>query len=173
MREEPPFENMEKSSTMEVVTEAEQAEIIQWANANYKTFRRNGDEYRQFKILNGLPGVPSCVWDIKKRIVEKEGLQHAPQEPMFKDYIGYILPGGQIHPHTDLNVDGLIHTRFNAIIQLPEKGGMPIYGEKTIQVCERHYIRCNSGIDKHYCELVEGKKARIVLSFGFLLLPNV
>jgi len=157
---------------MDVITEAEQTEIILWANQHYPSFEKNGTG-RQFQILNGCANVPSCVWDIKQRIVEREGIHDAPQEPMFKDYIGYITDGGQIHPHLDRNRDGRIHTRFNVFVQLPEKGGMPIYGEKTIQVCERHYIRCNSGIDKHYCELVEGKKARIVLSFGFLLLPNV
>ena len=150
------------------MTEAEQAELIQWANQNYPTFIKNG-KGRQFKCLNGLVGVPPCVWDIKRRIVEKEGLHDAPQEPLFKDYMGYILPGGQIHPHTDPNRDGLIHTRFNVVVQLPERGGLPIYGGKTIHVSERQYVRCNSGIDQHLCELVEGSKARIVISFGFLL----
>jgi len=153
---------------MEVITEAEQAELIQWGNANYTTFQKNGPG-RQFKVLTGFANTPSCVWDIKKRIVEKEGLQNAPQEPMFKDYMGYITDGGKIHPHTDPNRDGLIHTRFNVVVQLPVKGGLPIYGGKTLQVSERHYVRCNSGIDEHTCELVEGPKARIVLSFGFLL----
>jgi hypothetical protein len=156
---------------MEVVTEAEQLEIIDWANKNYKTFQANGPG-RQFRILNSHPTAPSCIWDIKKRIVEIEHLENAPQEPMFKDYIGYILPGAQIHPHTDPNNNGLIHTRFNAIIQLPEKGGMPLYGGQVIETAERQYVRCNSGIDQHYCQLVEGTKARIVLSFGFLLPPQ-
>lgn len=151
---------------MEVITEVEQRELIQWANENYPTFRKNGMG-RQFQILG--VDAPSCIWDIKQRIVDREGLHDAVQEPRFKDYIGYIQPGGQIHPHTDPNRDGLIHTRFNAVVQLPEKGGMPIYGGKVIPVSERHYVRCNSGIDEHYCELVEGTKARIVLSFGFLL----
>ena len=151
---------------MEVITEAEQAELIQWANANYHTFRKNGMG-RQFQILGA--DAPSCIWDIKQRIVDRENLHDAPQEPRFKDYMGYIQPGGQIHPHTDPNRDGLIHTRFNAVVQLPEKGGMPIYGGKVIPVAERQYVRCNSGIDEHYCELVEGTKARIVISFGFLL----
>jgi len=161
---------MEKSSTMEVVTEAEQAELIQWANSNYHTFTKNGvSNFRQFQILNRLSNVPSCIWDIKQRIIDKENIHNAPQEPIFQDYIGYITNGGQIHLHKDPNRDGLFHTRFNAFIQLPIKGGLPIYGGKTIEVLERHYIRCNSGIDEHTCELVEGPKARIVLSFGFLL----
>jgi len=157
---------------MEVITETEQLELIEWANQNYTTFTKNGSG-RQFRILNDLPGVPSCVWNIKQRIIDIEHLEDAPQEPIFRDYVGYILPGGQIHPHKDPNRNGLIHTRFNAVIQLPEKGGMPMYGGKIIPVSERHYVRCNSGTDIHYCELVEGTKARIVISFGFLLPPAV
>jgi len=159
---------------MEVITEAEQAELIQWGNANYTTFTKNGNtNTRQFQVLNDLDGAPSCIWDIKQRIVDKEGLHNAPQEPMFKDYMGYITHGGQIHPHRDANRNGLFHTRFNAIVQLPVKGGLPIYAGQTLHVAERQYVRCNSGIDEHTCELVEGPKARIVLSFGFLLPRNM
>lgn len=153
---------------MEVITIAEQAELIEWANHNYGSFIKNGFG-RQFKKLRELPTIPACVWDIKARIVAIERLENAPQEPLFEDYIGYITDGGKIHPHKDSNRDGLIHTRFNAFVQLPEKGGLPVYGDVVLPVSERHYVRCNSGIDVHTCEMVEGPKARIVLSFGFLL----
>lgn len=153
---------------MEVITVAEQAELIEWANQNYGSFIKNGFG-RQFKKFRELPTIPACVWDIKARIVAIERLENAPQEPMFEDYIGYITDGGKIHPHKDSNRDGLIHTRFNAFVQLPEKGGLPVYGDVVLPVAERHYVRCNSGIDMHTCEMVEGPKARIVLSFGFLL----
>ena len=153
---------------MEVITESEQAELILWANQNYTSFTKNGFG-RQFKKFSQLPTIPACVWDIKKRVVAAEKLEGARQEPMFEDYIGYITDGGQIHPHKDTNRDGLIHTRFNVVVQLPVKGGLPVYGGKVIPVSERCYVRCNSGIDEHTCEMVEGPKARIVLSFGFLL----
>jgi len=153
---------------MEVITVAEQAELAEWANQNYRSFTKNGVG-RHYKKLCELPTIPVCVWDIKARIVALEQLENAPQEPIFEDYIGYITAGGKIHPHKDPNQDDLIHTRFNAFVQLPEKGGLPIYGDVVLPVSERHYVRCNSGIDVHTCEMVEGPKARIVLSFGFLL----
>jgi hypothetical protein len=158
---------------MEVVTIDEQKQIVEWADANYTRFIPNGPG-RQFKRLTDLLDVPICVWDVKRRIVEKEGLQDARSEPIFADYIGYITDGGQIHPHKDPNVtndDGevLIHTRYNAIIQLPEVGGLPIYGGVTLPVKEREYVVCRSGIDLHTCERVGGPRARIVLSFGFLM----
>jgi len=156
---------------MEIISEEEQQEIIQWANQTYHTFLRNGPG-RQFQKLRSMKSTPSCVWDIKKRIIEREHIDNPITEPIFEDYIGYITHGGKIQRHTDPNRSGLLHTRFNLIVQLPEKGGMPIYADKLIKVKERTYIRCNSGTDFHECELVEGPKARIVLSFGFLFPPG-
>jgi hypothetical protein len=157
---------------MEVITEAEQTELIEWANQNYTSFIKNGFG-RQFQKLRVLPTVPACVWEIKKRVVAAETIEGARQEPLFEDYMGYITDGGKIHPHKDQNLDDLIHTRFNVFVQLPVKGGLPVYGDKVIPVSERCYVRCNSGIDVHTCEMVEGSKARIVLSFGFLLPASV
>jgi len=152
----------------EVMTPEEQQTIIEWANANYHRFQKNGPG-RQFRQFHELPDIPECVHTIRARIIHREKLYRAIQEPLLTDYIGYIQDGGQIHPHTDPNKDGLVHTRFNVFVQLPEKGGMPIYNDETIQVRERSYIVCYAGLHKHYCEKVEGPKARIVLSYGFLL----
>ena len=153
---------------MEVITEEEQQEIIEWANQNYTTFLHNG-EYRHFIVLTDLPGAPLCIWNIKKRIMDIEDLHKYQQEPLLRDYIGYITDGGKIHRHRDRSYYEAIHTRFNAFVQLPEEGGMPIYNDITIPVKERQYIKCYSGIHYHHCELVKGPKARIVLSFGFLI----
>lgn len=152
----------------EVVSIKEQAEIIDWANNNYIRFIPNGYG-RQYKLLQDLPDIPQCVWEIKKRVIEIEKLYDYIQEPTYKDFIGYITDGGQIHPHKDRNFQDLIHTRFNVFIQLPEEGGMPIYNHKRIQVYERTYCICHAGAYTHFCEKVKGKKARIVLSFGFLV----
>lgn len=159
-----------------VMTSEEQVEIVEWANKNYVNFINNGPG-RQYHFLDTFEDIPICIWNIKQRVVEKEGLYEYRQEPVFRDYIGYIVNGGQIHPHKDpnndfLDDDLLIHTRFNVFIQLPLKGGMPIYGNKKIDVKELEYIRCLSGLETHYCEKVEGEKARIILSFGFLIPQN-
>ena len=153
---------------MEVITVAEQAELIEWANQNYGSFLELGVGLH-FKKMRELPTIPTCVWDIKARIVALERLENAQQEPVYEDYISYVSTGAKIDPHKDPNRYGLIHTRFNAFVQLPENGGLPIYGGVVLPASERHYVRCNSGIDIHGCEMVEGPKARITLSFGFLL----
>ncbi len=84
-----------------------------------------------------------------------------------------MLNGGQLHKHID-DFDNdydknLIHTRFNVYVQIPIKGGYPIYNNKLLKLKERTYICCRSGIDEHYCEKVEGDRERVVLSYGFLL----
>ena len=151
-----------------IITELEQKEIVDWLNSNYLRLKKNGDN-RYMKSMYDIPDLPKIVWDIRKRIVELENLHEAISEPVLKDAIGYTMDSGQLHQHTDPNKDDLFHTRFNVYVQLPEKGGFPVYGGNVYRLRERTYICCRSGIDSHYCEKVEGSKARIVLSYGFLL----
>lgn len=151
-----------------VVTIEEQQKIIEWANQNYHNFKPNGYS-RQYNCLNYFDDIPQCVWDIKDRIIKKENLYEYQQEPIFRDFISYIQEGGKIQPHIDSNVDGYVHTRFNVFIQLPIKGGLPIYNNKIIQVNELEYIKCFSGLYKHHCQKVESDKPRIILSYGFLI----
>ena len=82
-----------------------------------------------------------------------------------------MFEGENLHLHSDPNPPNseLIHTRFNVYVQLPEVGGYPIYNRTHCRLKERTYICCRSGIDKHCCAKVEGKKERIILSFGVLV----
>ena len=150
------------------MTIEEQKIVIDYAKNNYLNFDSNG--YNKWKkSLDELDNVPQCIYDIKKRIIEKECLENAPQEPILKDQIGYMKEGGNLHLHVDRNTNGLIHTRFNVYVQIPDSGGIPIYSNHIIDVKEREYTICRSGLDFHYTEKVIGKKERIILSFGFLL----
>ncbi len=159
-------------NSVEVVTEEEQKIIVTWVKENYdKLLNKNGFN-RYMNQMDTIKNIPECVWDIKKRIVEIEKLEGAKQEPKFRDSIGYMTDEGQLHKHTDPNLYGLIHTRFNVYLQIPEKGGLPVYDNKIINLKERTYVCCRSGLDLHYCQKVEGPKERIVLSYGFLLPYN-
>lgn len=163
------------SNDDKIITDEEQAIIVEWTRQNYKTFNSTGFN-RQMQVLAryNKDYVPACIWDIKQRIVNKENLHDFKQEPIFKDAIGYMTDGGQLHEHTDPNPtdSNLIHTRFNVYVQIPEKGGLPIYNNKLCSLKEGTYVCCVSGRDKHYCQKVEGPRERIVLSFGFLLPPQ-
>ena len=160
-----------------VVTVEEQRVIIDWADLHYDDFKENGYSRRYYVLQITDDTIPEEVWEIKRRVVETESLYGYSAEPIFGDFIGYVKDGGQIQPHVDSNqydeVTGelLIHTRFNVFIQLPVSGcgGRPIYGGRTIDVCELQYVKCLSGVERHYCEKVRGDVGRIVLSFGFLI----
>jgi hypothetical protein len=158
-----------------ILTIEEQSIIVEWTRNNYKTFRSSGYN-RQMQMFDYYAAdyIPSCIWDIKKRIMDKEGLHGFKQEPMFRDAIGYMTDGGQLQEHTDPNpkFSNLIHTRFNVYIQIPIKGGLPIYNNQLCSLNERTYICCRSGIDMHYCQKVEGPRERIMVTFGFLLPPE-
>lgn len=141
--------------------------VIDWANQNYKNFTPNGFG-RQFCVLQKNNTLKE-IWDIKKIIVDEHKLHNKKQEPVFKDYCGYITDGGAIHRHKDPNQDNLIHTRFNVMVSKPLQGGEPIQNGVVIKVEEGDFWRCDAGLVEHWCSPVIGNKPRIVLSFGFLV----
>ena len=158
-----------------ILTLEEQSIIVEWVRQNHISFHVSG-YHRKMQLLDffDYDYVPSCIWDIKKRIMDKEELYGYTQEPIFRDAIGYMIDGGQLQKHTDPNPEdsNYIHTRFNVYVQIPEKGGLPIYRDELCSLKERTYICCRSGIDYHSCEKVEGQKERVMLTFGFLLPPE-
>ena len=154
-----------------IISIEEQNEIVQWIKKNYTKLNNNGFN-RFMKSMDEIDNLPPIVWDIKKRIVEKEQLENAIPDPLFRDSIGCMLDGAQLHEHVDPNKEGLIHTRFNLYVQLPIEGGYPIYSNKTLKLKERTYICCRAGVDLHSCELVKGDRERIIISYGFLLPPS-
>jgi len=141
--------------------------IIDWAIANKPRFKPNGfgRQYGDLATLNA----PAIVWDIKSKIIAANGLQDCQQEPIFKDYCGFITAGGAIHKHQDPNQNGKIHTRFNVMVSKPISGGVPVIDEKEVYVEEGDIWRCDAGLLEHWCTPVVGNKPRIVLSFGFLV----
>jgi len=152
----------------EILSIKEQEIIVNWVKNNYLRLKKNGDN-KYMKSMYEIPDIPKIVWDIRKRIVNKENLHNAKQDPLFRDTIGCMLNEGQLHKHKDPNLDDLIHTRYNVYVQLPYEGGYPIYNEKLCKLKERTYICCRAGLDEHYCEKVIGDRERIILSYGFLL----
>lgn len=76
-------------------------EVKNWVGGNKTKFTPNGYA-RSFYIFN-KDDLPSFIQQIKNKIeahykIDKE----AQQEPLYKDFIGYITDGGQIHKHKDL-----------------------------------------------------------------------
>ena len=151
-----------------ILSEEEQEILVNWTIDNHHLFSKSGDN-RCRQHLNFFDEVPQAFWDIKQRIIEKENLHGYEQEPLFTDSIAYMTDGGKLQLHTDPRHDGKEHVRFNVYIQLPYRGGLPIYAGKKYEIQERRYICCRASIDRHEGTTVHGDRARIIVSYGFLL----
>lgn len=143
------------------------APVVAWAKSRRHAFRPNG-RGRQFGILQDLKAPPEA-WEIKRQIVESFGLRDAAQEPVYKDFCGYITDGRAIQPHQDCDHNGKQHVRYNILVSKPIAGGMPVQGGVELEVGEGDVWRCDASRVQHWCTPVVGVKPRIVLSFGFLI----
>lgn len=153
-----------------IITKKEQNFLLSWTYQNESKFESNPvGPNRKFYSFNNDLNIPSLLFEIKDRIIQKENIKIWTNEPMYGDYIGWISENGFIHEHKDLNVGSLSHIRYNLFLSVPKKGGEPIYNSKKINYYERMYFKCNSGNEMHSCEKVIGKKPRIVISYGFLI----
>ena len=158
---------------MEVVTDEEQEKIIKWTLENKDEFifnSNNNGYYIHIDMIKDIfknDDVYDCIRTIEKRIKDKENLNSF-NKPHYLDDFLYIQDSGtKLHLHSDRNDVNGIQIRFNVIIQMPERGGFPIYAGKKIDVKEKSYIICRAGIDKHTGGIIHGKKSKISLSFGF------
>lgn len=157
------------------MTEEERLELVIWAKSLIPALKVNPGNHSVFIVSPEDNTVPQLFWEIKKRIIQKEGLETI--EPVdknildrhFKDYVAILHNGGVIQKHRDENKKGLYHSRFNAYIQLPEKGAKTYYSDTPVQTKEGCYVFCRSGIDYHWCEAVEDDRERISFSYCFLL----
>jgi hypothetical protein len=167
-----------------IMSEEERKEILEWILVNKHRFMELSQNRLHHLIIETPdervtarlrtnenhpydPGLPVSVWDIKRRIFEKEEIEHK-VEPVFQDFIAVIGPQGYIHKHVDDNQANMIHCRFNVFFQLPTKGGETFYNGKPANTKEGHYVFSKSGLEEHYTHPIE-EGERIVISFGCLI----
>ena len=143
--------------------------LLNWLEDNMHEFRskRTGRYYRPIKEIKNSP--LELVQKLKDKIIKLENITDWREEPLFSDYIGINTEGGNIHLHTDPNVNNYIHTRYNIILSWPVKGGESIYGKYVNVLKENLVWKCVAGKVKHASKPVVGKKPRITLSLGFLI----
>ena len=153
------------------MTEEERLELVSWVHTMIPKMRVLPQKRSDFIMESDNKDIHPLVWEIKKRVIEKEGLENLEkyEEPCFKDFLGVVYKGGYIHRHRDPNKGDLYHCRFNVFMQLPDKGGQTYYNGVPIQSVEGCYVLCLSGIEYHYSDVIESDKERFSLSFGFLL----
>ena len=115
--------------------------------------------------------VNPLVFEIKKRIEEREQLTTFKHEYYLKDFVAVVPKNGFIHKHTDPNEfeHNLFHVRFNVFISVPPNDMSTYYNGNVINAVEGCYVLCRSGIDQHWTDINMGDIPRISLSFGYLL----
>ena len=130
-------------------------------------------EYKIDKIKND-PNVLGLVFEIRKRIEQREELYSFEKEKEVNDFVAIIPANGFIHKHCDPNIweRGLFHVRFNVFITIPPIGGTTYYDGHIIDAVEGSYVMCRSGIDEHWSEPTQDAVPRISLSFGYVLPPE-
>jgi hypothetical protein len=162
--------------------------LIEWACKNYFTFVIHKPNFREAPLYENDTQVPPVVWDIRKRIMDREGLEaysesynerfflnfHKSLQGVTRDKL-FILSSsddetGQLFVHRDMNQPCGIHTRFNVFLSVPEMDSKTYYAGHEVEIKERGYVMCRSGIDWHWSEPIRHtEKPRIAISFGFML----
>jgi hypothetical protein len=154
-----------------IMTEDERLKLVKWAYSMIKDMRELPHGRSDYFLYPNDTKVHELVWQVKKRIVDREGLRLSKPEPLYKDFLGMIHKGGKIHKHKDENEGSLIHSRFNVILQ-HSGSGETYYNDKPLRVKEGSYVLCRSGMEYHWTDENDSDKERISLSFGYLLPPT-
>lgn len=167
----------------EIMTEEERLGFLDWVCSRYCNLTAHRKGLIGYTFVKEDPDVPQMVWAILERILKKEGLVeykdsyddaffkriHGGKTGVYRDHVAVILPGANINRHTDVNQPGRVHARFNVFFQVPTKGGRTFYGKDVVEIKERGYVLCRSGIDTHWTEVILGDRPRITISYGFQL----
>ena len=171
-----------------IMNEVEQKELLNWLDKEKHLLTPFKENILSCSFKTNDNNIHKLIWDIRNRIIEKENLQlytdrfdnrkmaiffygfreepHIYDKGSYENQILYIKPAGKICSHLDKNIFGLIHARFNVYLQAPEEGAT-YYDGDVVEVKERGYVMCRSGLDYHWTDPVGGEKPRISISYGF------
>jgi len=154
-----------------IMNEDERIQLYNWAISMKQKMRILHNCRRDYKLLESDPEVLPLVFEIRKRLEEKEDLASFEKEVSINDFLGFVSPGGYIYKHTDPNnfEKQCAHIRFNVYISVPKIGCKTYYDGHLVDTQEGCYALCRSGIDEHWTDPNEDTIPRISLSFGYLL----
>jgi len=154
-----------------IMSEEERIEIKKWCLSICPNSEPLSNYRTQYLIHAENKNIPHIIFDIKRRIIKKEHMEGFEEEKELNDFVGFVLPGGRIHKHTDKNdkEKKLYHARFNVFIELPKKGCTTYYDGVPITAKPCNYVLSRSGVDPHWSDKNEDIVPRISLSFGYLL----
>lgn len=151
------------------IAEPDRLHLLDWALSTEPYLRENGPA-RLCKKTEFIPTVDARYHAVRLAIQRHMGLpdDNAP-EPDHGWLVSIIKAGGQVHPHRDSTPPGMRHLRCNLFLQLPEAGGRPVIESVPIDVSERMLLAFYPSERKHWSEPCEGDRARVMLSFGYVV----
>jgi hypothetical protein len=152
-----------------IMTEEERLQLLNWSINIMPITEKLRFRRLAYFFGNDKSNVIDLVFEIKKRIEEKEQLSLYEEESKLKHFIGYIFPGGKIHKHTDTNDEDrkLYHIRYNVFLLDPNLN--TYYDNNILDSSEGTYALCRSGIDYHWTITNDEVLPRISLSFGYMV----
>ena len=154
------------------MTEEERNILLLWANnmrVKYQIKKEN--PLIHISENNSIP----LVYEIKKRIELKENIRIKKEQLTMgkesSDFLSFIDKDNFIMKHQDQNSDitNTYQIRFNVILSSPKNSCRTYYGDKVVDIQERTYVMCKSGIDPHWTDINLDDKSRISLSFCYFL----
>ena len=153
------------------ITDEEHLQLKEWAYSMRSHLIVNF-KHRYFRELSEMPR-NELVDTIKKRVLKTYGLDGiSTVDGGLGSLLSWHEEGGFVHLHTD-KYDDNKHYRFNLILSLPQKGGIPIYNNKELKVEEKMLLPYEASKYYHASTKSVGAKPRIVLSFGWLFDKDV
>lgn len=152
-------------STLQVPEDLKE-EIIGYVYSDESRFTANGPQ-RKFCNLNNTD--TDLKYKVQRFAEYCYGVYdiNVKTEPKFGNFIGVNLEGGAVHFHRDSrSEDGEVHVRINFLLSKPHIGGMPIINTIEYKIDEGDCWVNLASEDFHQSSMVQGDKARIVLSLG-------
>jgi hypothetical protein len=153
----------------EFITEEEHKKLLSWfyeCEPNLTPHPVWGDFRRSNALFNLKSN--SLVTEIGERILKDYGLKgfeyyEVRAHPCF---LSRHIEGGFVQPHVDPFKDRN-HFRFNLFLSVPDKGGMPVYDSKVLNVKERDIVAYEPDKVGHSSTPVVGSKPRITVNWGW------
>ncbi|MCW3849311.1 hypothetical protein OF829_18895 [Sphingomonas sp. LB-2] len=149
------------------ITPGERSELLGWARS-MRPHLPPGDPGRFFRKVAELPRQSPLYTPLRLRLQALFGLgEDAEPEPHLGWFLGMGDPGSRIVPHHDNTPRGTCILRCNLFLQLPSRGGLPVIENAPFEVKPGTLLAFLPSELLHWSQPVEGRKRRIVLSFGY------
>jgi len=148
------------------ITPAECRELASWARGMrpYLTEREPG---RHSRKVAELPSLSPRYTPVRLKLQQLLGLEDKDAESRLGWFLGIGDPGSRIIPHRDATPPGTQVLRGNLFLQVPSRGGLPVIEKSPFEVEDGSLLAFLPSELLHWSQPVEGRKRRIVLSFGY------